>query len=227
MKVKVFVLAILFTVFGVSGASADIVLFDCAFFVDGTTYEKTLGDSMPTSGSLDASGLGTLTWTTSTAGPHNFIAFFDHELSEAVNTFFNEYGSPGGPPPGAGISWEIDEPGYVFGNIYGHVLAGALDGLNAVPSGSPEDVSMAWGWNFNLAAGETATITLALADTAPASGSYLRQTDPDSQEYVYFSGALRTEGGGGPVIPEPATMMLFGSGLVGLAGLGRRKLFKK
>ena len=211
---------------GISRASAVIVdLYDWAFYVDGAKYENFAGDSMPTTGTL-TNGLGTLTWSTSLAGSHNFIAFFDHEIDEPINTFFNEYGIETGAAA-SGLSWEIDEPGYIFGDIYDNVLAGTLDNTNGVPPGWEDDVSMALGWDFLLAAGETGTITLNLSDVAPSNPSYLylSHTDPDSGNYtIYFSSILTIEGG--PIgVPEPGTMILFGSLLLGLIGITNKKKF--
>lgn len=157
------IISLMILVFAASRASeATSVLYDWAFNVDGTIYEFTAGDSMPVGGTLNSEGLGTLTWSTSVSGSHNFIAFFDHEIQEATNTFFNEYGEAINTQ--ATIqSWEIDEPGFRDpnpGDIYDHVLAGALDNINAVPQPTPDDVSWAMGWDFNLLSGENALISV-------------------------------------------------------------------
>ena len=233
MKFKVLALAFLFMVFGVSGASAATIdLFEWIFNVNGTVSDSLNGDPFPPSLIQSTfngqDGLGTLIFRFTNPGSYNFIAFFDHEIDQTINTFFNEYGSTNGSLA-VGQSWQIGDPfSKDSGNIYENVLAGALSNTNGVPSSSPNDVSMAIGWNFVLASGETGTIRLDL-NTAPLPGFFLQQTDPDSNLYpsdIYFSSSLEIRGGG-PPIPEPATLLLLGSGLVGLAGLGRKRLFKK
>ena len=112
----------------------------------------------------------------------------------------------------AGQSWEIDEPGYSFGDIFSNLLGSTLDNGNGVPAGSEDDVSMAMGWDFSLLDGETAVIQFLISNSAPVSGFYLTQTDPDSGASIYFSSSLNV---GGTVIPEPS-QFLPGIGLLGL-----------
>lgn len=198
---------------GQSASALSIDLYDCGINIDGTTDYCDLA-------ALDANGLGTLTFLISGAGDHTFDAFFDYEIDQAANTFFNESGSTGGTLA-AGQSWEIDEPGWVFGDIYDNFVASTLDNFNNVPSGLEDDVSFALGWDFLLGSDQTAAITLFLSDVLDTSGFYLQHTDEDSSESVYFWSTLEIRGGETPV-PEPGTLWLFGAGLIAL-GLSRRK----
>ncbi len=241
-KFMIALLTGLFLVFWGTSAMATAVLYDWAFNVNGVLYESWIGDSMPTDGTLNDEDLGTLTYSTSVTGSHSFIGFFDYEVDQEYNTFFNENSGALSGTPASTIngdngdqSWEVDEPGFVFGDIYEHVsgldfdwnpVPVGLDDTNSIPVGSENDVSWAIGWDFILAENESALITLLLADdinNVDTSAFYLSQTDASSGETIYFASSLTITPGGEP-IPEPATLLLLGSGFVGLIGYGRKKL---
>jgi len=228
-KYKLGILALAALGLGSTGASAATInLFEYAFNVDGTVTTGSAPAGVNLAGFNTGTGLGTISFSTSTDGAHSFLAFFDHEIDEAINTYFNEYGDTSGSPV-AGQSWEIDEPGWVFGNIYTNFLTSSLDNSNGVPAGSADDVSMAMGWDFFLAADETATITLTLSETAPQSGFYLAHYDSSPTgalpPSIYLYSSLNIQGGG--AVPEPGTMLLMATGLTGLLGTRLRRKMQK
>ena len=208
-----------------SPAQADVTLFDWGFNIEGVTYCAVDADNCDVTGlpgGLDAggfdfaTGLGSMSMTITGVGPHSIIAYFDHEIDEAINTFFNELGSTTGAAA-AGQSWEIDEPGFwePAGDIFDNFVAGMLDNTVGFPD-SENDVAMAMGFDFDLLEGETALVEFFLSTDAPDVDFYLAQLDPDSQLTIYFWGELTITGPGGDV-PEPGTLGLLALGLLGLA----------
>lgn len=215
----------------IQAAPLNVSLAEYAFNIDGTVSDylpPASPPAVPPGGvnlaAFDTStGLGTVSVRLSGAGNHHVALFLDHEIDEAINTFFNEYGSTSSGGASAGQSWEIDEPGFRLvnpGDIFANFGAGPLDGSNGVPSTAPDDVSMAMAWDFLLGVGETATVNFLLSLTAPGSGFYLAQTDPDSQLSVYFSSAMSIRTDGQQL--EPASAALAGLALLAAWATGRK-----
>lgn len=206
------------------GYGATITLAEYAFNMDGVVSNPTIGDVVPAavniSGFNTATGLGTITVTMGGVGAHGFSLFLDHEIVEDLNTFFNEIGTASGAPA-AGQSWEIDEPGWVFGDIYDNFLVGTLDNSNGVPDTAPDDVSMALGWNFTLGADETGVLSFNVSETPPNAGFYLMQTDPDSQQSIFFSSSLTIRGQGVP--DGGSSLVLLLGAMTGLVGWRSRR----
>jgi hypothetical protein len=181
---------------------------------------------------LDVNNLGTMTWSfTNNTGSSLENAwlggFLDSDIDSSNNTFFNEYGelvdvSGTGTADNKADSWEIDEPGYLFGDIYYNLEDGYLDNFNNVDSTTPDDVSFGLGFDLGtLTNGSTWDVVFEIS-TLNIGG--LSISDPDSGASFYWNGTATVNNNQivdvSPV-PEPATLAIFVMGILTLVGIRR------
>jgi hypothetical protein len=196
-----------------------------AFHIDGINYGPS--DALPAginvSGFDTTTGLGTVAIKVTGAGVHTLGLFIDPDLDAPVNTFFNEIGTVQGTAA-AGQSWEIDEPGYDFGDIFDNFQGGTLDNTTSLPTeGDADDVAMAMMWTVTLSPAEMATALFTVTDILPdppSSTLALVQQDAENRQLVrVLEGSLSVTS----VVAEPSALAVMAVALLGLARPARRR----
>ena len=161
------------------------------------------------------------------AGPDPRFTAFAFNVPANVTGFSTFSGPPGWT--GLYDLGDINTPGQ-----FGFFDMAGLTGPN-FEGGSPNDgIPRASTFNFEFTL-TGSNLNLLNEDSFLGLLSFDPAGPPDESEQ-YFIGRFQRTGSNeegsdvaipGTPIPEPATMLLLGSGLIGLAGYGRKKLFKK
>lgn len=179
-----------------------------------------IGISVTNALGVDNLGSLSITLTNNTGTNLNnvkYFGFLDAHIDETINSFFNELGDAAGLALGVGSTdiladfWEIDEPGFIFGDIYDNLLAGMLDNTNAFDLGFADDVSLALG--FDVGTLLSTEMLIASFEISSTDNGGLHHYDPDSGSGFYFTGSL-VKKIKDVVVPEPGTLALLGFGLL-------------
>ena len=124
MKIpRVLFLIFLSLVTYISPALATPLLYEMTFNINGNILKAGTNPILPDL--IDDSlfnwdtglGLISIIFSAETTQHLCIISFFDHDLNQATNIYFREHGTANNIPS-QGETWEIDEPGYVYGDIY-------------------------------------------------------------------------------------------------------------
>ena len=182
--------------------------------------------------SLTTDNYGSVSWrmTNSTGMDLNdvwFYGFLDAHIDETATSFFNETGDAGSLVLGSGSgdvqadAWEIDEPGYLFGDIFTNLLSGSLDDTNAL-LGIEDDVSLALG--FDIGTLLSSESILASFEISATNNGGLYHYDSVSDFGFYFTGSVSVLDSPVAGVSEPSSFFLMGLGFL-LIGRFRELLY--
>jgi len=168
-------------------------------YADGGYRQILTNASQGFTSNFDASGYGSFGWQfTNTTGATlrnvKLVVFLDADLDRDTTTFFNEYGalvnlsllSQAAPGDIAPSGWEIDEPGFLFGDFARHQSNGAFDNANSVPANAPDDVALALSFQIGSLTPNSPIKSFFFISASNIGG--LSQTDNDANTKIYFNG---------------------------------------
>jgi hypothetical protein len=205
VKKHLLLMCAVFLILGLGASSAfaqNTSLQALGFNENGSLTVDAAAPGVSLSGYNTSTGLGTITYSTTTSG------YFDTIFELPVSVpFYNEYGAVVGTPGSTSESWEIDNLLYVNTSIVNDWAGNSLSDFNDAPEGASDNylgtcdggaettvgdcngwVAEALGDAFVVSAGDKETITINVSQTAPSGGFYLMETHPVDLERQRVAG---------------------------------------